>query len=255
MARPIIYHSNLLLSGSISGTAATTDNPVRKLRDGSINLPYEVTADVAGIQSGSVTLELTAAQAPDAFILPKCDLLSGHTIVLESMDDLAETNLATVVSADIVTPTVFLLSGTSGTTARAVWRMTITGAIGLAEQAKVHEWTLPTRYDFPNSPQIGVGRARVRQFTRLAIPGGQPFVRRDGLRLRRTAYQFVLVSGSEVDGLRAVVDVLEGGDAFTHTDDLAQSYWGELLEQVVDEGDEAGVSSVQLTVQEIRVES
>lgn len=256
MAKPIFYYGSLLLSGTISGTAATTDNPIRKLRDGSINLPYEVTADVASIQSGSVTIQMTTARTTDAFILPKCGLLSGHWLHLESMDDLAETNLASVIpSFEITEPTDFLLSGIAGATARKVWRLTITGDQALDAQALVHELQLPIKYQLPDSPQVGVDRTRVRQFTRIPVPGGQPFVKRDGPLLRQTSYQFILASGSDIDGVRNLATALEGGDAFTHTDDLAASYWAELLGNAVAEADEAGVSSVALTVQEVNVES
>lgn len=252
MPRPILYHGNLLLSGSVSGTQDSSSNPVRKVRDGSVNLPYTVTADVAGIQSGSVTLQLTVAASPDAFVLPRCDLLSGHTITLESMDDLAETNLATVHTVTLTSATEFYLQELASPTARKVWRLEISGATALAAQGKVHEFQLADKYQLPRSPEVNVARTRVRQFTRLPIPGGQPFVKRDGPRLRQNGYSLVILSGSEVDTLRNFVDTVEGGQAFTMTDDLQESYWAELLSANLEEEDEAGVSRVTLQFQEIK---
>lgn len=254
--RPVIYYGNLLLSGTLSGTAEDTSNVARKVRDGSINLPYTVTADVLTIQSGSITLELTSPAAPDAFVLPKCALLSGHTVLLQSMDDLAETNLATLVTLNLTSATEFILEELTTPTPRAVWRLLISGAQSLDAQARVHEWQLALeKLTLPRSPQVGVGRERVRQFTRLPVPGGQPFVKRDGPRLRRTTYDLVVLSGTEVDSMRDFADAVDGGQAFTLTDDLGSSYWAELSAENFAEDDQAGASRVRLQFQEIRTES
>ncbi len=257
MPAPIVYYDNLLLSGTLSGSEQSTDNPVRQVADGSINLGYTHTSDVSPTaHSGSVYLTLTSPQEPATFILPRCELHSGMTLKLQSMDDVAETNLATVLTQEVSGELAFYKADLpGGGTPRAVWRILISGASGLVP-AKVHEAQLAvTKTQFARSPQVEVARTRVRQFTRLAVPGGQPFVKRDGPRLRRTAYNFILISGVEADALRDFVDAVEGGEAFTFEDDQSACYWAELLGNDIPENDSAGVSSwAQLTFQEIKVD-
>lgn len=257
MPRPIVYYGNHMTSGTLSGSTESTDNPVREVADGSINLGYAVTTDVSPTaHSGQVDLVLNAAVRPAAFILPRCSLVSGLTLLLQSMDDVGGTNLATVVSADISTLTTFYKAEiSSGETPRAVWRLLISGVSGLVP-AKVHESQLAvTRTQFARSPEVSVSRIRVRQFTRIPVPGGQPFVKKDGPRLRRYTYNFVLVSGAtENNPMRDFVDAVEGGEAFTTQDDLGDCYWAELLGNEINEGDSAGVSRWATAIQEIRVQ-
>ena len=244
-----------MVSGVLSGSLQSTDNPVRKVADGSVNLGYTVSEDIdATTHSGSITLTLTVADQPVAFALPRCDLASGTTLLLQSMDDLAETNLATIVSATTTSGVEFFKEEITPGTDRAVWRLIISGASGL-EPAKIHEAQLAlTRMQFGRAHQMGVDRTRVRQYTRIPVPGGQPFVKRDGPRLRKTGYSFTLISGAENQPVRDFVDAVEGGEAFTIQDDLGACYWAELLGAEVPERDDAGVSSWGLVFQEIRVQ-
>jgi hypothetical protein len=94
----------------------------------------------------------------------------------------------------------------------------------------------------------------VRQFTRIPVPGGQPFVKRNGPGLRRTLCTFTLVSGVEVTEAEAFVDAVEGGQAFTLVDDRSETYWAELMEGDVPFRDNAGIFAVSLTFQEISAE-
>lgn len=255
--KPIVFYGNLLLSGVLIGSRNSTSNPVRKVADGSINLPYTHTADTGpGLHSGSISVTLTSAQVPSTLVLPQCSIASGFTLLLQSMDDVFGTNTVNVISADFNSTTKFYKQDLpSGAAANLVWRVMLSGASGLVP-AKVNEIQLATtKEQFARSHQVGVERGRVRQFTRTPIPGGQPFVKRDGPRLRRTGISLILVSGTEVNAVRDFVDAVEGGDAFTFTDDLGSSYWAELLGAEVIEDDQAGVSSWRLQFQEIKVDA
>lgn len=254
--KPIVFYDNLMLSGSVSGTEQSTDNVVREVADGSINLGYTVASDVSPtLQSGSVTLVLVSAQLPVTFILPKCELQSGHTLKLQSMTDVGGTDTVDLITQTFSGETRFFKQDLPATSGQFVWRVLISGASGL-EPPLVHEIQLATtKYQVARPAQVLVDRTRVRQFTRIPVPGGQPFVKRDGPRLRRYGYTFILVSGAaEIAPARDFIDAVEGGEAFTLQDDLGDCYWAELLGNDISEADSAGVSTLRLTFQEIKVD-
>lgn len=255
MARPIFYHGNYLLSGTVTGSNDSAANPVRKVHDGSINLPYVFSVDVdPTTQSGQVTVDLTTRELPAALSLPKCALLSGHTVKLQSMTNTAGDGTVDVITSGLTAPQNFLLAELPVASGNFVWRVVISGASGLVTP-KVNEVQLAsTKTQLPRSPEVAVSREHVRQFTRMPVPGGQPFVKRDGPMLRLVRYQFRSVQGTETNALRSFVQDIEGGSAFTMTSDLEESYWAELLAPTVPEEDEAGVSQWTLTPQEIKVD-
>lgn len=251
--RPKIFYGNLFALGVLSGSMNSYTNPVRRVADGSINLSYQLTSGlVSGLVGGAVAVTLPVAMAPDAFVLPKGSTASGHQYVLES-EDVGGGNNATVFDFTLSGATDRFVQEISGATPRRVWRLTVNGVSGL-DHMSAREMQLASLLEMPRSPEVSVTRTRVRQFTRLPIAGGQPFVKRDGPRLRQTRFSFVVVSGAELLGVEAFVDDIEGGESFTITDDLAQTYWAELLgtEQPFD--DEAGVYRVGLAVREIRAD-
>lgn len=257
---PIAYYGNLLLSGTLSGSAAATTNPVRLVSDGSINVTYALTSATV-TQSGSVLVSLTVSGAPVALSIPRCEIPSGYTLKLQSMSNpVTEAGLVTVVSAFFNAETFSFLSGFAAPTAALYWRVLLSGVSGLsvAEAAEVQLALVSANL---GAPQVGVERTHKRQFARVEIPGGQPFVRRDGPMLERSRYVLVGVSGgSGIEGaadqatLEAFVEAVNGGDAFTLVDDLARSYWAELLDVDVVVGDTAGVHGWSLTFQEIQVD-
>jgi hypothetical protein len=260
--RPVVYYNNLLLSGTLTGSNSTSANPVRLVDDGSINVAYALTSATT-LQSGHVRVALTSAQAPAALSLPKCEIPSGYTLKLQSMTDpVTEAGLVTVVSATFTTMTRFFLVPITGAAVSLHWRVMLSGVSGLVP-AQTHEVQLAQVAAIIGSVQLGVDRGHVLQKTRIPVPGGQPFVRRDGPKLDRTGYVLIAASGAyaaAVSGLadqavlQAFIEAVEGGDAFTLTDDLNRSYWAELLDGEVMERDDAGVSAWRLTFQEIQVD-
>jgi len=263
--RPIVYYGNLLLSGTLSGTNNSTTNPVRQVADGSINLGYILASDQSPtLQSGSVYVILVSSQAPLGISIPKGLLQSGHTLKLQSMSDpVSEAGLVTALTTTFTAQTEFYLAQISGLAAAAVWRVLISGVSGLVP-ARTHEIQLFTHQFEFGEVQVGIDRGHVRQFSRIAIPGGQPFVRREGPKLERSPYRLFSVVSAQLgfteenltngDGLVDFIDAIDGGDAFTLTDDLARSYWAELLDAEPSQSDVAGVSEWTLTFQEIKVE-
>jgi hypothetical protein len=113
--------------------------------------------------------------------------------------------------------------------------------------------SLSNKFQFPRSPEVGVNRVKVRQFSRIHIPGGQPFVKKDGPVLKRTGYQLVAISGAEVDSINTWIDGVAGGESFYFKDDLASEYWAEVPEPPFPFQDEAGVDRLSVTVQEVAV--
>ena len=246
MARPVAYHSNLFSVGTLSGDNASNSNPVGRVADGSVNLPY-VSHDAPAV-SGGVAVTLATAGRPDALVLVRSDFGSAG-FRLES-DDVGGGSGAielTGTHSSTQPQVVELASGTD----RRVWTLTaIQGGGGVSW----YEAQLATKYQLPRSPDLQVTRTKVRQFTRIPVAGGQPFVKRDGPGLRRTLYTFVLISGTEVTEAEAFVDAVGGGQAFTFTDDREETYWAELLDGSVTFQDTAGVFTVSLTFQEISAE-
>ena len=62
MSVPVVFFDNLLLSGTLTGSNESTTNEVRKVADGSINLPYVVSEVSGGILSGQVTVVLATSR-------------------------------------------------------------------------------------------------------------------------------------------------------------------------------------------------
>lgn len=259
---PIIYYDNLLLSGTLTGTRASQTNPVRLVDDGSINVPYTITS-AQTTQSGSVYVTLTSAQLPAALSIPKCVIPSGYTLKLQSMSNAVnETGLVTVLSATFTSETrSYLAELPSGTVAATIWRVMLSGVSGLVS-ARVHEVQLAPTRAVLGVPQVGIARRKIRQYARTPVPGGQPFVRRDGPILDASTYVLVAISGapSDTPGLsdqgtiEAFIQAVDGGDAFTITDDLARTYWAELVDMEPDFNDEAGAFTWKLNIQEIEID-
>jgi len=257
-----------MLSGTLSGTNASTTNPVRQVADGSINLGYVVTPTGQSLTSGSVYVTLASAQTLSGLSIPKGLIPSGYTLKLQSMSNaVTEAGLTTHYTLVVSAETEFVLTTVSGASPALVWRVMLSGVSGLAP-ARTHEIQLFTSQFQFGDVQVGIDRGHVRQFSRIGIPGGQPFVRREGPKLERSPYSFVSITSAQLaaggpglsefvtdgDGLVAFIDAIDGGDAFTLTDDLGRSYWAELLDPEPAQRDVGEVSSWLLTFQEIKVE-
>lgn len=250
--RPIIYHSNSFALGTLSGERDTNLNPVERVADGSVNLPYE--AATTTIVSSAIQVTLPTADRPDVLALARVDPGSAASVrfILES-EDVGGGNNATELDFTVsgfASPTVQTIPGG---TARRVWRLTVSGIDGFGP-VDVYEMQLATQYQIPRSHEVLVDRARIRQYTRVPIAGGQPFVKRDGPTLRRSLYTVVLVSGAQVSGAEALVDALDGGQSFTFTDDRSETYWAELLGQETPLPDEAGIYRWSPLFQEVNAE-
>lgn len=245
--RPRFYYNDRFRLGTLSGSATTALNPVRRIADGSITLPYTVTSGVT--PSGVVQVTLASADAPPYFVVARANLLSGYTFVLEK-EDVGGGNNETVLNETLTSGTNVILAISGSTTKRAVWRLTATAASG-ATALKVFEMGLMDRELMPRSNEVGVARTDARQFRRTDIPGGEPFVVGAGPSRRRTNYNFTVISGSEVNGVRDFILGVGRGEHFMHTDDLGRSYWCEMAATDVPMGDEAGVYRWSVTVQEV----
>lgn len=251
MPQPIVYHSNLFSLGTLSGSHDTLTNPVRRAADGSVNLAYKA---FSGGEDyiGAIQVTLPAVDRPSGLVLVRATMTSGVRFILESEEiggGKNSTELDFTLSGEAL-PIYRALSGSSPE--RKVWRLTISGISG-QDALKLYEAQLATEYQLPRSPEVRVERVRVRQFTRIPVPGGQPFVKRDGASLRQTVATYALLSGSQISGAEAFVDVVEGGEAFTLVDDRAETYWAELLGSPRFE-DTAGVFMVSLGFLEISAE-
>lgn len=247
---PIAYHSNLFALGTLSGSHDSVTNPVRRIADGSINLPYTLASGAT--PTGQVLVVLSSAQLPEALAVPYApSSISGFRFILES-GPAAVGPWSTVLDATIAADTDRFVEEFT-TSAQLAWRLTVSGMPGMA-QFRPHEVMLSFKAEFPRPVQLGVARARVRQYTRLPIPGGQPFVKRDGPPLRRTRYVVVAVSGAEVQVLEDLVDALEGGQAFYFVDDLAHEYFAEMPEPEVPFDDSSGIYTVNPFILEVRAD-
>lgn len=252
---PIIYYGNALLSGSLFAMQGGDADTLSRVRDGSVNLSYVHTISGAGGRTGEVNLTLPFEVSPDAVVLPRCLLQSGTQVRVRARTvsgAVAKVQVNEILSGDVT----FYLSDfdTPERKIDTFFEIRITAGASQPLAQEVHEVVLAQKYTLPRSPEVSVTRTRVRQFSRIPIPGGQPFVKRNGPMLRQTSMNFVVLSGSEVNALRGFIGVVEGGEAFTLSDDLGDVYWAELLDANVPEQDEAGVSRVSLTFQEIKVE-
>ena len=250
---PIIYYGNALLSGSLSGENDSSANPVARVRDGSVNLPYTHVLSGAS-RLDTVAVVLTSAVQPDSIAFPKCALTSGVRVQVWQASGIGAPDLNEVLDETLPSDTSFYLADLSATSGNLTWIVGISATAQQPLPQYVHEILLARKYTPPRSPEVSVTRTRLRQFTRLPIPGGQPFTKRDGPMLRNTLYSFVVLSGAEVDALRNFISEIDGGQSFVITDDLGSSYWAELIGSNVPEQDDAGVSSISLQFQEVKVE-
>jgi hypothetical protein len=245
-----MYYDNLFSLGPLTGTNSSDDNPASRIGDGSINLNYALTSGT-NIVSGEVEVTLTSGQAPQALVLALGVVVSGHRFILES-EDVGGGNNATVLDFTVSgNQSRFIQDITPATTARRVWRLTVSGTVSGLAQMEASELQLATKVTMPRTPQVSVRRSRVRQFTRLDVPGGQPFTKRDGPNLRRTQMTVIATSGSELDTLTTFVEAIEGGESFTLVDDLGDQYWAELPQGEVPFPDEAGVYALEWTFREV----
>ncbi len=247
--KPKFYVNDRLRKGTLSGSEDDSRNPEERLADGSITLGY--TATTGTTPSGEYQVAISGeAFAPEALVIARADALSGTTFQVIS-ETLAGASTLVVASGDVTgSPSNFVLAIPSGATPREVWRVQVTGPTS-GTQVTIYESMLADLVELDRLPQVGISRVRIRQFTRTAIPGGQPFVKRDGPNLRRTGYSYILTSGTEIEEMRGLITALAGGEFFFHVDDLGAQYWAEVMGDGLDEADEAGVSSAGLTVQEV----
>lgn len=254
MSRPIFYYGNLLLSGTLSGTADSATNPVRRVRDGSIGFEHTpAQASSTLTVTGDIYVTLTASGTPAAWSFPRCLLTSGTAVQLHRMDDVAETGIALVDSFTVSAETTSVHRELT-TSGALVWRVRVISPSGAEAGQDLHEVQLSsTKYQLPRSPSVGVTRTTIRQFDRVPLPGGEPFRARRGPPLRRVDYDFVILSGAELTNLHALVSGTDRSQAFVFTDDLGSTYWAELMGLTHLDADAAGVNTVALSVQEVRV--
>jgi hypothetical protein len=251
--RPIFYYNDRFRLGTLSGSNVMVVNPVERVADGFVGLSYTMTSGTLPTASGSVQVTLAVDDVPHSLVIAKATTLSGYRIILESEDVGGGGNAVRVDEAvtSAATSVVYAISGDAGS-ARRVWRLTLSGDTA-GGQAHIYEAMLADRQLMPRSNEVGVERSRVRQYTRMVVPGGQPFVVRDGPRIRSTRYSFTVLSGSEVAGLEAFVDGIEGGEAFFHVDDRGEQYMAELPNPSQVFSDAAGVLSIDMLVREVAV--
>jgi hypothetical protein len=257
--RPIIYYGNVFAFGVLSGTNTEVNEPtgaVRRVSDADLSNPYQIVdgdpSTVEGIVSGEVAV-FTDGSLPTGFAMVIGSQLSGFQARLLSEDiggGAAQVHDSRTLSGNdayhfAVTP---LSSGNQ------VWRYELSGTTSGIGIPQLNEIMLGVRYQLPRSPEVGVGRTKQRRFDRLAIPGGQPFLFRQGSALRQRAFRFYLISGTETEELDDFLDGVDGGDPFFLVDDHGEGYWAELVGNDQASDDQAGVHLVALTFCEIRKE-
>jgi len=245
---PVFYHSNLFALGTLTGTASGTFNPLRRIADGDIGLPYNFTTGDPPI--GSAELTLSGAALPVALVMVRMEQVSGYRLILES-EDVGGGNNVTVID-DTLSDVFSAVYPISGSSARRVWRLTLSGVSGLAV-ARVYESMLASTYTFPRPVEVGVSRTRIRQCNRIDIPGGQPFTQQMGPMLRQNDYSFFAISGSEIDALEEFILAIDDGGSVYHEDDLGAAFWAEVFAKDLQLDDQAGVFGVQMTAREVRV--
>lgn len=244
---PRFYYNDRFRLGVLSGSESTTLNPVRRVADGSITLPYAATSGVT--PSGIVLVTLASADDPTHFIVARASILSGYTFKLEK-EDVGGGNNETVLNETLTSGINAILTISGSATKRKVWRLTVMAASG-ATPIKIFEMGLMDKELMPRSNEVGVTRTDMLQFTRTEIPGSEPFTVGDGPSRIRTNYSFVVISGAEVTGVRNFILGVSRGEHFMHTDDLGRSYWSEMPGKDVPMNDEAGLYRWSVTVQEV----
>jgi len=248
MALPTFYHSSILPLGTLSGDQDTATNPVARIADGDIGLVYVFTTGDPPVGVAQVTL--SGAALPDAFVLARVSQVSGYRLIVES-EDVGGANNVTVIDEvlDPITHGVFPISGSS---ARAVWRVTLSGVSGMAV-ARVYEMQLAYAFTFARPPQVGVQRMRIRQMNRIEIPGGQAFTQQLGPVLLQNTYKYIALSGTEIGAMEEFVDAIDDGASVFHVDDRELTYWAEVFAKDFAFDDQAGVYSVDVTAREVRI--
>jgi hypothetical protein len=251
--RPKFYYNDRWRLGTLSGSEDGALNPVERVADSSIGLAYIATS--GGTAPGVIETVMPSGVTvnPTHFVMARSTDLDDCRLIVESEDPNGGNN-AVRLDVTISATTTSGVWTLSGGTARAVWRLTLSGTGAGSPAVSVYEMQLADEPIMPRSNEVGVSRDWLRQFRRQAIPGGEPFVVREGPRLRRTQYQFVVISGAELTSLQSFVEDIEGGQAFFHVDDLGQEYWAELGTQTQPFRDEAGVYAVAMTVLEVAVD-
>lgn len=252
MSTPSIYYHNLLGLGVLSGTNTDEAYPVRRVADADLTLPWPVisgTGIVSGFVTGEVSVTLASGATRDSFVLVKSTGLSGFVLRVfsENVGGGSSAQHGTfALGSD--TPFAAALSGVS--TARRVWRVTISGATSGLSIPSISEMMLATRLDFPRRPIVGVNRTSIWQASRIEIPGGAPFRFRMGNQLRRAEYT-LNVEQDLISGFETFLDVNDGGEFFWFADDRDASYWAEtpITEHGFD--DQAGVFLFKILVQEV----
>lgn len=245
--KPLFYINDRLRLGALSGSEDNTFNPKERLADGSITLPYTATSGTT--PAGAFGVTLPSGESPDYFTIGKATALSGTSFQVFAEDIGGGNSTLRASGAVSGSPSTFVLA-LSGAPPRRVWRIEVSGANG-ADQLQVFEAGLNDRIQLTR-PLVGVTRQAIRRFSRIDIRGSQPFVRREGPLLRQYQYALVLISGQQTDDYRTLIEDLDGGQFFLHTDDLGESYWAELPTADPIEADDAGLSTVGLTTREVR---
>ncbi len=250
--RPKFYYNDRFRLGPLSGSTMADDNPVARIADGDVGLYYLVTSGDPPVGVLQLTMPSGDPVGPTHLVIGKASNLNGYRLTLVS-EDVDGGNQNNRVLVDLATDTYNYVVEVIGPawSPRSVWRLTISGLTSGMEPAKLYEAMLADEQEMPRSNEVGVERTRVRQFTRIPVPGGTPFTKRDGPRLRRTGYSFKVLDGAEVAAMEAFVDAIEGGEFFFHIDDRAEQYMAELAGPGQVFSDTAGVYSINMTVQEV----
>lgn len=247
---PTFYHTNLFALGSLSGSTSGLTNPPERIADGDIGLVYVFTTGDPSV--GVVQLTLSAAQLPDALVLARVEQTSGFQLTLESEDVGGANNV--LVLNELLDETTHYVFPISGSSARQVWRLTLSATVTGLAPAKIFEAVLADIYQLPRPNEVGVRRSRVRQVNRIDIPGGQPFTQKMGPVLQENVYSCVLLdgtSGEEVAVYEEFVNAIDNGGSIWHIDDRGVEFWAEVIAR--DSQDEAGVFSLDIGVREVRV--
>jgi len=249
MALPTFYHSNILPLGTLSGSQDSVTNPVGRVADGDIGLVYVFTTGDPPV--GAVQVTVSGAVLPVALVIARATQVSGYRLIVESEDVGGGNNAVRVDELlDDISNAVYLISGSA--IPREVWRITLSGVSGLAA-AKVYEMQLAYEFQFAIPPQVGVDRLRIRQMTRIEIPGGQAFTQKLGPVLLQNTYDYVATSGDEISELEAFVESIDDGASVFHVDDRGAQYWAEVFAKDFALDDQAGVYFASVTTREVRV--
>lgn len=274
MPAPIVYHGNLLQSGTIfqMGQAAQNetpflvdpDNPYTRQYDGSSLLSYSASGVVyiTIIRYSTVIVSLpTSGHDPDAVFLLSRGWESGlgysttFAVASSSDGDAPGYGLVTKSWTGEDVPSLYVadVSDAARHPELKNYYFSIT-ALSSWQIPEIYEVGFTKKWTMPRAPLVGVQRGLARQTTRLEIPNGSPFTKRDGPIVRETTYNAVLISGSEVEAFHWFISDTDGGQIFPFTDDLGATYLAELVNQDVVESDTAGVYSASLTFREVKIE-